>query len=300
MRALIANTDYDWYRFLSAEPDVDEANFWRPAGLQFNALAFGEPLVFKLRQRHGSKIVGFGLFAAFRILQVREAWEVFGRNNGAPTLDAFRYALGTPTNPHPPQRQIGCILLASPVFFPPDLWITGPQDWRPQIVAGKGYDTVVGEGRRIWQECLERTGVLAPPLVLERRYGAEILIRPRLGQGTFRYAVETAYGGACAVSGEHSRPALEAAHIEPYVEGGPHEIPNGILLRADLHRLFDAGYVSVTPDLQFRVSERLRAEFSNGRSYYPLDGRRIVTPSEARFAPNRDRLARHYETRFLR
>jgi putative restriction endonuclease len=132
------------------------------------------------------------------------------------------------------------------------------------------------------------------------RYGAGTTIRPRLGQGTFRYAVEAAYGSACAVTGEHSRPALEAAHIEPYTEGGPHEIPNGLLLRADLHRLFDAGYVSVTPDLEFRVSERLKTEFSNGRSYYGFDGRTIVTPTDARFAPDRDRLARHFEERFLR
>ena len=59
------------------------------------------------------------------------------------------------------------------------------------------------------------------------RYGSPLLVRPRLGQGTFRIAVTEAYGRACAITGEHSLPALEAAHIQSYRFGGPHEIANG-------------------------------------------------------------------------
>ena len=78
MRLFVANTDYDWYRHLSrlaATPDgLDEANFWKPSGrATFKALSFGEPLVFKLKKAHGHAVVGFGLFAAFRKLTVREA-----------------------------------------------------------------------------------------------------------------------------------------------------------------------------------------------------------------------------------
>ncbi len=80
------------------------------------------------------------------------------------------------------------------------------------------------------------------------RFGAPQLVRPRLGQGTFRVAVTQAYHGACAVSGEHSLPVLDVAHIRGYAEGGPHDVRNGLLLRADIHRLFDRGYVTVTPD----------------------------------------------------
>jgi len=318
MRALVANTDFDWYRFLSADPSIDEVNFWRPSGQRLNALSYGEPLIFKLRKAQGHHIVGFGLFVAFRPLQVREAWESFGRGNGAATLGEMwsrisKLALRTSSAPFDPLHRIGAILLASPVFFPQGMWVDAPGDWANQIVAGKGYDTTVGEGRRIWRDCLQRAAHVAPALLIDpgapapattadpaARYGVDRLVRHRLGQATFRVAVEDAYGIACAVTNEHSRPALEAAHIQPYTEGGPHEIPNGLLLRADLHRLFDAGYVSVTPDLQFRVSDRLRADFSNGRSYYPLDRRPIATPTDARFAPDRERLALHFETRFLR
>jgi hypothetical protein len=52
------------------------------------------------------------------------------------------------------------------------------------------------------------------------RYGAPVLVPPRLGQGAFRVAVTDAYGRSCAVTREHSLPVLEAAHIQPYALGG--------------------------------------------------------------------------------
>jgi putative restriction endonuclease len=85
-------------------------------------------------------------------------------------------------------------------------------------------------------------------------------------------AVRDAYHGACAVTREHSLPALEAAHIQPYVKGGEHRVDNGLLLRSDLQRLYDRGYVTVTPDFVFRVGDSLRDDFKNGRSYYGLAG----------------------------
>ena len=63
-------------------------------------------------------------------------------------------------------------------------------------------------------------------------------------------------------------PVLEAAHIKPYNLVGRHEISNGLLLRSDLHTLFDLGYMTVTPDdLRVRVSRRIHDEFENGREY---------------------------------
>jgi putative restriction endonuclease len=88
------------------------------------------------------------------------------------------------------------------------------------------------------------------------RHGEPVLVRPRLGQGAFRVLVTDVYRRRCAVSGERTLPALDAAHIRPYGEGGEHAAQNGLLLRRDIHSLFDAGYVTVTPDLRFEVSRR--------------------------------------------
>ena len=83
------------------------------------------------------------------------------------------------------------------------------------------------------------------------RYGAPTLIRPRLGQATFRVVVTDAYDRRCSITRERTLPALEAAHIRPYADGGNHSPSNGLLLRRDIHALFDAGYVTVTPTLRF-------------------------------------------------
>lgn len=333
MRLFIANTDADWYRHLSrlaaAPGGLDEANFWKPSGrANFKALSFGEPLAFKLKKAHGHAVVGFGLFAAFRRLSVREAWDAFGESNGAPTLADVvtrvgKYVKTPPGEPLPRTHRIGCILLAAPVFFPQEMWVPGPADWSDNTVTGKTYDSTAGEGRRIWQACLERAATLGQALDLglplrdptgtvrqpgahtplfptdpDERYGTPQTIRPRLGQGTFRYALEQAYG-RCAVTGEHSLPALDAAHIVPYGEGGDHALENGLLLRADVHRLFDSGYVTVTPDYEFRVSHRLRDDYHNGKVYYQHDGQTIWTPGAPYPKPDPERLDLHSTTRFL-
>jgi putative restriction endonuclease len=120
-------------------------------------------------------------------------------------------------------------------------------------------------------------------------------VEPRLGQGTFRVAVTAAYGGACAVSGEHSLPALEAAHIRPFGDNGPHHVRNGLLLRADIHRLFDKGYVTVTPDHRFVVSGRLAQEWENGKIYYAKDGSEIALPHSRGDWPDSELLRWHNE-----
>jgi putative restriction endonuclease len=169
------------------------------------------------------------------------------------------------------------------------------------------YDLEEGEGARVWKECLARaasesaaterssTGSLREDA---QRFGAPQLVRPRLGQGAFRIAVTDAYRRACAVTDEHSLPALEAAHIRPYSLDGLHEVRNGLLLRADLHRLFDLGYVTVTPDARLRVSDRLREDFSNGRSYYPLNGKEVSFPTREAEQPDRDFLRWHNQSVF--
>ncbi len=65
------------------------------------------------------------------------------------------------------------------------------------------------------------------------------------------------------------------------------------MLRSDLHRLYDHGYVTVTPDYVFRVGDSLRDEFKNGRSYYILDGRKIAVPERELWWPNRELLEWH-------
>jgi len=314
MRGYIANTDYDWYRFLGAR-QPEEVNFWRPGGVAtFNSLAAGEPLFFKLKKRYNSAIVGFGFYVSFTKLRVPMAWEVFKEANGAGSLETMwvRIARYVHRRPDDPQfratHEVGCILLTSPVFFEPEDWVSGPADWHHNIPGGVSYDLSTGEGQRIWDECkLRLSGRHLPDAVAANlslsneleRYGPGRIVHPRLGQGTFRVVITDSYQRACAVTRERSLPALEAAHIKPYAKGGEHSLPNGLLLRADIHRLFDAGYVTVTPDKRFLVSKRLKEDFDNGAIYYALAGIEIASPQRPEDWPDREALEWHNEKVFV-
>jgi putative restriction endonuclease len=163
------------------------------------------------------------------------------------------------------------------------MWFPAP-DWSASIVRGKakGYELDKEAGQFIWKNLQQAwahqnvfdLGREAQHIEEDRaRYGKEITITPRLGQGAFRVLVTDAYLRACAITEEHSLPALEAAHIKPFNESGPHAVNNGLLLRSDFHRLFDRGYITVTPEYKIEVSGRLKEEFENGRSYYPFHGK---------------------------
>lgn len=133
----------------------------------------------------------------------------------------------------------------------------------------------------------------------QARYGEPTLIRPRLGQGAFRLVVTDLYSRRCAVTRERTLPALEAAHIRPFADGGEHAASNGILMRRDLHSLFDQGYVTITPEYRFEVSRRIREEFENGRHYYDLHGSTVDVPGNVQQRPETTALAWHNESRYL-
>jgi putative restriction endonuclease len=102
-----------------------------------------------------------------------------------------------------------------------------------------------------------------------------------------------AYDRRCAVTGERTLPVLEAAHIHPFIEHGRHEVRNGILMRSDLHKLYDRGLVTVEPDLTFRVSRSIDRDYSNGKVYYALEGKTIASPARAEARADKARLAWH-------
>ena len=308
MVGTVAITDEGWYRFLAEHREVTELNFWTPSARRsFRASPFS-PFLFKLRAPYNA-ICGFAYFAQFSTLPDWLAWESFGLGNGCSSFEEMRSRIASIRariryDERTGSDEIGCIQLISPTFFARDAWIPQPTDWKPRTQTPVKFDLAIGEGRRIWESCLAQaaaplvsTPTVTFPLSVGSgvRYGDARLVQLRLGQATFRIAVLDAYGRACAVTGEHSLPALEAAHIRSYAQDGPHEVRNGLLLRADLHRLFDTGYVTVTPELQLEVSARLREEYKNGRSYYPLQGARLEVPRAELHRPEREFLEWHNE-----
>lgn len=291
----VAVTDYGWYTNLLTQEALEDINFWKPSATRATRAPEFSPFLFKLRSPHNA-ICGFGYFAAYSRLPDWLAWDTFKTANGCDSLaemrgriagirDRIRFQGGN-------AAEIGCVLVVQPTFFPQDRWVLAPKDWSPRTQVDKRYDLSQGEGARIWQECLVAASSLPRASLAAQvstsgapRYGTPQLVTPRLGQNSFRIAVTDAYDRACAVTAEHSLPALEAAHIKRFVDHGPHEVRNGVLLRADLHRLFDKGYVTITTDGRFEVSGHLKQDFANGRSYYPLHGHSLELPPLGRHRP---------------
>ncbi len=110
----------------------------------------------------------------------------------------------------------------------------------------------------------------------EDAYGKSILTKVRLGQGAFRVLVTDAYTRRCSITGERTLPVLEAAHIQPYSVSLLHSVSNGILLRSDIHKLFDTGYLTITTDYKTEVSRRIKEEFENGKEYYQFHGKELL------------------------
>lgn len=299
MKGYIGHTDPGWWRFLQTHGEFDEVNFWRPGGRRFSALSPGEPFFFRLKAPI-NRIGGFGLFARYAQLPVWRAWEVFGQANGTHNEgDLLERLALLARRPVGRSDSIGCVAVNYCTLFEPDAWVDVPPSFSPQNLSGSVIDLEQPDGRRLWGACLERGAARqrSPAWLVDaaerQRYGRPQLVVPRLGQGSFRLAVLDAYGGGCAVTGEHSLPALESAHIRPYSAGGTHELTNGLPLRRDLHRLFDLGYVSAGPNGRLLVSPRLRTEFANGSTYYALEGHQLRQPADPEASPSKELLAWH-------
>jgi putative restriction endonuclease len=304
MRYWIGVTDYDWYRFLSARDDVDEVNFWQPSARRAPVnLDAGAPFLFKLHAAQGGAIVGGGFVARYSTVPIYLAWEAFEFKNGAPSeLEMVaRIQRYRRTKVELTHDEIGCTILGQPTFLPRSRWISSPEDWAPNIVQGKTYTDETTIGSRVWRDFQTARASLATAGVAEpaERYGSPVPVAPRLGQGGFRIAVTDAYERRCAITSERTLPALDAAHIIPFSQRGEHRVDNGLLLRKDLHALFDAGYITVRPDLSVAVSRRIREEYENGRDYYALDGRHMRVPSSPSLRPNQEFLDWHYSERYL-
>jgi len=286
MNFYVGVTDNEWFDFLR-QRNPDEVNFWRPGRQPFGVLTEGEPFLFKLHSPQ-NYIVGGGFFFRYTRLPLSMTWKVFGDKNGADTYEEFSAKifshLGTARR-QLPDPEIGCIILVVPFFLDRADWIPAPRDWSPNIVSGKTYDSEGLIGKEIWlrvEAILQRQKVgtvpAKPALVAEPvpRYGSKHLVETRLGQGAFRTLVIDAYGRRCAISGEKTVPVLEAAHIKPYSESGPHRLDNGLLLRSDLHILFDEGYIAVSDTLNVEVSRKIKEEYENGRDYYRYHGKPLA------------------------
>jgi len=314
MKLYVGVTDNNWFDFLSSyqplnNQPLDEVNFWQPSATGLlRSLEQGGLFLFKLHSPR-NYIAGGGIFASATTLPISLAWDAFGAKNGAPTYEEMRRRIvkyrGGQDNRFE-DFPIGCLLLTQPFFFKESQWFH-PPEWSANIVRGKSYDVSSEAGKFILKKLEYRLaekhnmfmdeegrGIVEDQL----RYGRGTLIKPRLGQGSFRVMVTDAYNRACAITHERALPVLEAVHIKSYTDGGPHAVKNGLLIRSDMHRLFDKGYMTITPQHHIEVSRRIREEFHNGEYYFTFHGKGVHMPSNRLDYPSQEFLTWHNEKVF--
>lgn len=162
-------------------------------------------------------------------------------------------------------------LLARCAPTPWDLEIRSAQSAVENLGEDAGFDpTDEADGRRkVWAE-----------------------VARRQGQADFRRDLLDAYAGACAISGTNVIDVLQAAHISPYNGPKTNHVTNGILLRADIHNLFDLKLLTINPEtMQVLVSPRLQ-----GTVYWDFDGKSIRLPAIRSKQPNLITLTHHFGT----
>jgi putative restriction endonuclease len=310
MRAAVGVTDDAWAAYLRTRPHLTEANFWLPSPTAgFKALQPGWPYLFKTHHP-ANELVGGGFYVGFQVLSVAEAWTLFGEGNGVGSLDELARAIARYRKTEPsPDLMIGCVMLRDLFFCDPDEALPGPADFAPNIVRFKGYDIGGGDSplERQLQTLLDRSTIRlqdeldgTPSLVPGPVFGLPQLVKRRAGQQGFKGLVLASYHRQCAFTGSHLSPTLQAAHIRPVAEEGQNEVRNGLLLRSDVHTLFDAGYLGLNERHELQVSERLWVDFGNGREFYDRQGSVIGLPDRRADRPDKDAVTWHMDVRFLR
>lgn len=312
MKFYIGITDGKWFEYLK-QLQPDEVNFWRPsARTAFRVIEPGAPFLFKLHKPNDF-IVGGAFFSGYSRVPISTAWDAFGQKNGAATFEEFRSSIANYREKHGLQTidpEVGCIVLSNPFFFDESDWIESPPDWAPNLVQGKSYEDTTEIGLSIWAEVSARLLGVQPQItkkaVRETRasqgpvLGNQYLRTARLGQGAFRLMTLENYDRRCCITGETTVPVLEAAHIQPVALEGGHSLQNGLLMRADMHILYDKGLIGIDADYRIRVSSQIREQYLNGKVYYAHEGEQLRSlPKSEALWPSRDLLKWRMEEMFF-
>ncbi|GAB3061536.1 hypothetical protein GCM10027053_24820 [Intrasporangium mesophilum] len=312
MRAYVFPTDTSWSSYLRARPHLDNVNFWLPGGGNFAALARGDRFLYRSKMAAGGRLIGGGLYDGFVRVTVTEAWRAFGAANGCDTpaellsvINRYRGKNGSVPETDP---TIGCILIRDSFFVEPGLEVAVPPSYPMTSTRGKGYDATNSDWSYLeaaFAELIVRAHVIdrdptgdVAAFVGGPTRGAPRLVVPRVGQHSFKALTLDGYHRRCAITGAKITPVLEAAHIRPVAHEGQHRLDNGLLLRSDVHTLFDDGYLGIDTSHRLLVSKRIRADFGNGEEFYSRQGVTIDLPDRVADRPHRDAIEWHLDTVF--
>lgn len=123
----------------------------------------------------------------------------------------------------------------------------------------------------------------------DHRTKALSLVTRRQGQGQFRLDLMSAYKGACCITGCRLKHAIDAAHINGYQGNHSQHVQNGMILRSDLHDLFDEGLIAIDEEYRIVLSAIVKGE----PCYAELDGKPLNLPENPAHHPSMEAIKKH-------
>lgn len=141
-------------------------------------------------------------------------------------------------------------------------------------------------------DALEASRAPEPEALAEGRRRRLAEVTARQGQADFRRRLLEAYGGRCAITGCDTEAALQAAHISPYDGPATNRVTNGLLLRADVHNLFDRGLIWIDDQLRIRVKAEAAHYTRRSGDKLHLPARTADHPDAAALRAHRRKVAR--------
>ncbi len=287
---VIAPTDNTWFQFLRDTELNSFVNFWTPTPWNIKKLNQGERWYFLLKSPI-RQLGGFGEFYEYKNLTTNEAWKEFGKRNGCVDKAQFINRIQNYIDKNSESfggksidvntYQIGCIVLVNCQYWDEEKYLR-PEDFQidfaAQVVKYKYFDqydpfTIQIDGSHNFN------------LVNEPREDFKREVSQRKGQSEFKGKILKAYENKCCITGEACPELLEAAHLQSYLTESSNHIQNGVLLRVDLHRLYDSGLLFIDSHYIVHISSLIQSI-----TYQQYNGQRISLPDNPNSYPSKESL----------
>lgn len=285
----ISPTDIDWFKFLRTEGLNSEINFWTPTPWNVSRLAKGDKLYFMLKSPI-RKIGGYGQFVEYKNMSVNDAWNKYGYKNGCASkkelierLDSYKASNSTDER-SVTETEIGCIVLTNAMYFDDDKFMDLDNyeiDFSRFIVKIKYFNELDPLETEI--NATIKDFELLP--ATSEKLKKSRLVTERKGQGNFRAIITRAYSNKCCITNESTPELVEAAHIQSYIDENSNHVKNGLLLRVDLHKLYDNGLMYIDESFVIHISPEVKSAY-----YRELNGKTISLPTNLNDYPSKDAL----------
>ena len=285
----IAPTDYTWFETLRQNNLNSFVNFWTPTPWKVKSLSKGSRLYFMLKSPI-RKCAGFGNFLDYKEMSMNQAWIEFGRRNGCSSKEELRKKITLYLEKNSKQTlrnkddyKIGCIILSNCEYWKDEEYLN-VEDF------SISFPKEVVKLKYFKNDDLIKSSLSLPEkkdfeLVFAKKEISETLITKREGQAQFKRRMLETYSNRCCISGEETPELLEAAHIQPYINSKSNHSQNGLLLRKDLHTLFDNGLLNISQLYKIRLSPQIKSKY-----YLDFEGKSLSLPLEEINYPSKQAL----------